>query len=321
MDSPPNNVTVIVMEDETSERLLEATCGKHHEILDKRKKSLWKRLFRGSERSARSLGSRTAATSGSSSNPARYSVRNLSSSSHDSVLSCDDEDDNNYVFSANLSFLALSEQNDAELPQQDCMDCAEICECNSFSTELAEQDEPSIAELNDVHQPLDVLALLEESQAARVAGDYGRALDLYERVLSLEHNLQLTLIQMANLCYACTRLAFQLHDYHAALHYAERELGYTLQICQGRPTMAVSKCYHELARISRVGLGESDSALKFYKKALRIEHQVYESITAQGTTVRTTPAQEVLQHIQETKGCIGRILFEKGNVEEALWML
>ena len=69
-----------------------------------------------------------------------------------------------------------------------------------------------------------------------------------------------------------------------------------------------------------MGLGESDRAIKFYRKALRIEEQVYRSITAVGTA-RTAQAQEILQHIQETKECIGRILFEKGNIAEALGML
>ena len=320
----PNTVTVIVMEDEASARLLEGSCSERS--MDKKKKSLWKRLFSASERSARSLGSRTAYTSGSSSNRASLSARNLSSSCHDSVLSCDDEDDD-CLFCPDESFAALtteqeevlqSPQSDGEQESEnDVVDCADVCAVNSFSA-IAGPDTPPEEELNDESRLLNAEALLEEAQAARIEGDNRRALDLYERVLFQE--LDFSPIQMANLCYACTWLAFHLQEPRAALHYAKRELAYTLQISQEQPTMAVSKCYHELARISRVGLGESDRAIKFYRKALRIEEQVYRSITAVGTA-RTAQAQEILQHIQETKECIGRILFEKGNIAEALGML
>lgn len=321
MDSP--NVTVIVMEDEASERLLEASCRKHGSI---KKKSIWKRLFRGSERSARSLSSRTAATSSSSSNLAY--TRNISFSCQDSVLSFD-ESDEDLLSNEHVSLLA--EETEAALRREpaptdeaapeagESIDCIEVCACNSFFTVGDDEEEPSSEPLSRESQQIDVTLLLEDAQEAARAGENRRSLDTYQEVLSRQ-NLGFTPIQMANLCYACTRLSYQLQEPETALHYAERELAYTLKISKGRPTMAVSKCYHELARISRDGLGESDRALKFYKKALRIEDQVYRSITAEGTT-RTSQAQEVLQHIRETKGCIGRILFEQGKVQEALWML
>lgn len=322
----PNAVTVIVMEDEASARLLEGvSCHDHG--MDKKKKSLWKRLFSASERSARSLGSRTVNTSGSCSNRASLSARNFSSSCHDSVLSCDDEDDDD-LFYPNESFAShMTEQEEVLQSPQSCsqqelendiVEFVDVCAVNSFSAILAGQDELPEGEVNGESRLINTLTLLEEAESARLEGDYRRSLDLYERVLSQEFDL--SPVQMANLCYACTWLAFHLQEPRNALFYAKRELGYTQLISQGRPTMAVGKCYHELARISRVGLGESDRAIKFYRKALRIEEQVYRSVTAQGAA-RTTQAQEILQHIQETKECIGRILFEKGNIAEALGML
>jgi len=319
----PNNVTVIVMEDEASERLLEASCSKDGN--NRKKKSIWKRFFRGSERSARSLGSRTAATS-SSSNLAN--TRNLSFNCQDSVLSFDDENDDDLMLS-NENFTMLAEgtvmdlmpapvPNVAALEERDNIDCVEVCPRNSYYT-VDEEDESPSEPFSPETQPIDVSILLEDAQEAARTGENRRSLDIYQEVLSRQ-DLDFTPIQMANLCYACTRLAYQLHEPETALRYAKRELAYTLKISKRRPTMAVSKCYHELACICRDGLGESDRALKFYKKALRIEDRIYQSITAQGMT-STSQAQEVLQHIQETKGCIGRILFEQGKVKEALWML
>jgi len=148
-------------------------------------------------------------------------------------------------------------------------------------------------------------------------------------------------VQRANLCYACTRLA---SDPVQALRYAKRELAWTKRATRRScgsdtntatttATLAVSKCYHEIARIARNGLGDSEQALRYYRTALRLEEAAYrdilelariknEDIHDSDTTMAMAAAkQEVLQNIQETKGCIGRILFEQGKVKEALWML
>ena len=239
--------------------------------------------------------------------------------------------------------------------ENDTNDCLEVCACHSYcgggissSTAVGEEDEasPSKEPASSSQEAfLDVPRLLEQAEMAYLAGDRQRCLEIYETVLQSspsEHSPNyLDPVQRANLCYACTRLA---SDPVQALRYAKRELAWTKRATRSScgsdtntatttATLAVSKCYHELARIAKTGLGESDLALRYYRTALRLEEAAYrnilelariknEDIHDSDTTMAMAAAkQEVLQNIQETKGCIGRILFEQGKVKEALWML
>lgn len=295
----------------------------------------WKRLFRGSpeQRSALSLATATTAL---------IPTRSLSYRDG-SVLSSDDDDDDNEIEEVEIEVdekRGIIVVHDA-LQQEDVIaplptfGFEQPPDNDTMTIETKQCIHPSYPAYPEASSTLPVhklptvlsstnLQMLKEAQQAQGVGDYCRCLELYQNLLTdirkdSYQSKQGDLIQLANLCYACTRLATQIQEPDHALWFAEQELWYTLQLSQGRATLAVSKCQHELGRIARTGLGESERALYYYKQALRTERTVYQRKMSE----RACPASivEVRQHIQETKECIGRILFELGKIPEAIGML
>lgn len=205
-----------------------------------------------------------------------------------------------------------------------------------------------------------------EAQECMVNGEYKQTLRLYRAIVKFkEENLSLNptstsavvalptttdfvadsmhLVELANLCYACTRCANLTHDYTSALYWAQRELRYTFLVAGGCPSLAITASYLELARLCRVGMGDSKQALRFYRAAMQTNQACLtawrEAVDkcpdcgsghTSNTNACTSSAwckkhracrNEIQQHIQETKECIGRVYFEMGNMDAALRMI
>jgi tetratricopeptide (TPR) repeat protein len=139
----------------------------------------------------------------------------------------------------------------------------------------------------------------------------------------------------ANLLYTCGKLSVSLNQFGAAVEYYRRELEITVQTAEGtgdNNCLAVARIYHELARVSVKGLGDSVQALGYYREALQVEMAVWKELsaaTASCPLCRKTNycashvlhVQEVQQQIQDTKRSMGRIHFEQGDLDQAVRLM
>jgi tetratricopeptide (TPR) repeat protein len=142
----------------------------------------------------------------------------------------------------------------------------------------------------------------------------------------------------ANLLYTCGKLSVSLNQCQQAVDYYRRELEITAKTSHGHNNLAVARIYHELARVSRKGLGESEQALGYYQEALHMETTVLKALSAATASCplcrsghsrnqskyceqHAPRVQEVLQQIQDTKRSMGRIHFEQGDLDQAVRLM
>jgi tetratricopeptide (TPR) repeat protein len=148
----------------------------------------------------------------------------------------------------------------------------------------------------------------------------------------------------ASLLYTCGKLSVSLNQFEAAVDYYRRELEITVKtqaaataegVSNSQNNLAVARIYHELARVSIKGLGDSKQALGYYQQALQVEMGVRKEISAviascslycSGKKTKCCAShalcvQEVQQQIQDTRRSIGRIYFDQGDLDKAVLFL
>jgi tetratricopeptide (TPR) repeat protein len=173
-------------------------------------------------------------------------------------------------------------------------------------------------------------------------GCLGKSLAAYQGILAhaCESEQEEQGADQANLLYTCGKLSVSLNQFGAALEYYRRELEITKTAAQGASHsdnhLAVARIYHELARVSVKGLGDSKQALAYYQEALQVEMAVWKELSAATVScplcrsgkkrskfcaAHATRAQEVLQQIQDTKRSMGRIHFEQGDLDQAVRLI
>jgi tetratricopeptide (TPR) repeat protein len=139
----------------------------------------------------------------------------------------------------------------------------------------------------------------------------------------------------ASLLYTCGKLSVSLNQCEAAVDYYLRELEITVKQLKAegntRNNLAVARIYHELARVSIKGLGDSKQALGYYQEALQVEMAVRKKLSAaivscplccsgesQYCASHAPCVQEVQQQIRDTRRSMGRIYFDQGELEQAV---
>ena len=139
----------------------------------------------------------------------------------------------------------------------------------------------------------------------------------------------------ANMLYACGKLSVRLCRYEEALEYYQRELKVTRAVTSGHARLAVARIHHEMARVSKEGMGDSEQALGYYKQAHAVERLVYQSLQVAvqecsscrccsngkqtvHCVTHESRTQEVAQQMQDTKRNMGRIHFELGDLDQAV---
>ena len=156
-------------------------------------------------------------------------------------------------------------------------------------------------------------------------GDYAESLKMYQCVLEHAQKDGASPDIVSSLYYACGRLSVYLKNYAQALEYYTQELVYTRAV--SGDSLAVARIYHELARVSKSGLGDWEQALSYYEQALLTEVKVWKrakeaSNSSDSSAVdekqRQDDLQEAAAQIQETKKCMGRINFALGRIDEAM---
>jgi tetratricopeptide (TPR) repeat protein len=174
-------------------------------------------------------------------------------------------------------------------------------------------------------------------------GMAGKSLKEYQGILAHCENCQQghvnnSCADQANLLYTCGKLSVSLNQFQQAVDYYRRELEITVKTSHGHNNLAVARIYHELARVSRKGLGDSEQALGYYQEALHIETAVLKALSAATASCPSCRSghsrnkakyceehaprvQEVLQQIQDTKRSMGRIHFEQGDLDQAVRLM
>jgi tetratricopeptide (TPR) repeat protein len=143
----------------------------------------------------------------------------------------------------------------------------------------------------------------------------------------------------ASLLYTCGKLSVSLNQCEDAVDYYLRELEITVKThaaaTNSQNPLAVARIYHELARVSSKGLGESKQALGYCQEALRAEMVVRKDLSAavvscpmccSGKKTKYCAShalcvQEVQQQIQDTRRSMGRIYFDQGELDQAVRFL
>jgi tetratricopeptide (TPR) repeat protein len=234
---------------------------------------------------------------------------------------------------------------------------------NTSVTSIPEWEEEPSSEVGgetddgEESDDLTIEELLDRASALSIQKEYRKALNMYQhafhrRRCSFENASSFPHpADMANLCFACTKLCERLSDFEMAMQYAQCELEYTQQIQQ--QSLAVARCYHELAKLSKYGLGNLEEALSYYQKAYTVEQACWEQARRvarecpqcsrkprqkkRGGMPATgycnynnnnnlcdhhqTALEEVEYWMRESKNCIGRTSFELGYLDRALEML
>ncbi len=165
---------------------------------------------------------------------------------------------------------------------------------------------------------------------AQVLGQMGRfaqSLELYTGLLERWHNDQRhDKAELANLYYACGHLSVHLGQYEQALDYYQHELRVTQSVVAHHATIA--RIYHEMARVCKLGLQDSNRALEYHQQAFQLEQEHYKQAiratrTCQNCT--STPCKQHEHTIKEVRGMMlesrrgmGRIYFEQGDFERGV---
>jgi tetratricopeptide (TPR) repeat protein len=195
----------------------------------------------------------------------------------------------------------------------------------------------------------DCRELLSRADECSSVGDYETALSHYEQVLEEllvsspgqqqqqpkeEAAAAADPSLVATLCYACAKLAVKLQRYDAAVHYYLQEVHYQSQRQRDDEECldalsAVSRCYHDVARIQQFERCDPSQALLHYGTAWHVERALAKALKRQvaacaecgrdrGCPQHAPLLEEISHRLQETSACMGRILFEQGNLEQAM---
>jgi tetratricopeptide (TPR) repeat protein len=312
-------------------------------------------------------------------------IHRLGEEDPDGIITTGEEDPDGSITDTSLNDL-LEDPHHQELCEEDSTECTLRAQCshstrsarrrrgsnsyhmsditmmwydgNSSVTSIPEWEEGDNcgeAEDNEELDNLTIEELLDRASALSIEKEYRQALTMYQHVFqrrrcSPDATSSSQPADMANLCFACTKLCERLSDFEMAMQYAQYELEYTQQIQQ--QSLAVARCYHELATLSKYGLGNLEEALSYYQKAFTVEQACWEQANRAARECPQcspkprrmkrggTPSfgycnnsnhhfcdqhqaalEEVEYWMRESKNCIGRTSFELGYLDRALEML
>lgn len=232
----------------------------------------------------------------------------------------------------------------------------EMSECSSSQQHL--KDLPPLAPILERHQ-LKRVETAETSicsrDAASVDGlevdDRERAQDepsdeppskdeiALEKFKAMMQEDGLSTMETVKLLYAMGRLSAKLGKYEQALEYHQAELEMTVDLvdqmegAEGESNEAVAKVLDGMAKLAKNGLGDPGLAIEYHKAALKIRADLYRQTVHEcdccasckqmqkPCRVHARQLKEVNIALQENRRSMGRILFEEGQVDQAVQMI
>ena len=149
-------------------------------------------------------------------------------------------------------------------------------------------------------------------------GKYSESLATYQSVLrAYEQDVTAgDCVLCARLYYTCGRLSVYLKHFEQAIDYYTKELQLTRAIL--KDSLSVARIYHELARVAKEGIGDWERALGYLQQAFLIEVEVWKNARNASSKEHQDDFADVTAQMNDTKKCMGKILFALGRIDEAI---